>query len=133
MGDVPRVAEQEWNPKERLADLMMEAKFDDGDAAASVARLLREHSLIAAESLCHLSAYACNERVRFQASTYILDRVLGGNAEHDIKLRTEAVSVVGQVLHGMVRNLGMHYGFDPNSIEVRTIAHDAILALAGKS
>jgi hypothetical protein len=130
MGDNARVANKSWDPEAQLNDLMLEMQFDDGNAAASSARMLREHALQAASSIAHLSAHAGNERVRMQASAYILDKVLNDSLDHDHRLHQELVTMVGSALASVVRALGVRYNFDPDSPEVKSIAHECMVALA---
>jgi hypothetical protein len=131
--DNVKVAPAVWNPKELISQLMLESQYDGGDSAATTARLLREHSLVAAESIAHLAAHAHNERVRMQAAQYIVDRVLNSALDHDLRLRQEQVAMVGQALASVVRGLGHRFDFDPESIEVKTLAHEALHAIAAKS
>jgi hypothetical protein len=110
---------------------MLEFTYDDGDSAAVVSRLLREHALIAAESVAHLSVHARNERVRMQAATYIIDKVLSGRLDADIKLAQAQVGIVGQALTGVVRALGLRFGFDPDDPAVKAVAQETLVSLAG--
>jgi len=130
MADEARVPEPQWNPREALDSLVFEAQLDGGDAGAATSRILREHAILAAQSICHLAAYAQTERIRLQASQYIVDRVLGAGLDLDIRLQTEQQRIVGQALYAAVRALGLRYGFDPDDPVVRTLAHDTILAIA---
>jgi hypothetical protein len=133
MPDTPRVAKKEWNPEAQLEDLMLESQFDAGDAAATTARLLREHALVAAESIAHLSAHAHNERVRLQAAQYIVERVLDSALDHDIVMQRAQIKLIGQAMQGVVRALGMRYQFDPDAPEVKMIAQETMLALAAST
>src|ERR1700747_428235 len=133
MADHPRVSSKVWDPEAKLADLMLEAQVDDFDAAASVSRLLRENALVAAESIAHPSAHAHNERVRFQASQYIIDRVLGGGFEADLKLQQLQINLVGKALYSVVRALGLRFDFDPDDPVVKGIAQETMLMLAESS
>jgi hypothetical protein len=128
--DNVRIARKDWNPEARLDSLMLEVQFEGGDSAGATARMLREHALIAAESIAHLSVHSRNETVRLKAATYIVDRVLASSVSHDIQIAKEQVTLVGQALAGVVRHLGMKYNFDPDSAEVRAIAHETMLQLA---
>jgi len=128
--DAPRVPTRDWNPEKMINELMLESQFDGGDAAASASRLLREHALVAAQSIAHLAAYGHNERVRFQAASYIVDRVLGGRLEDDIKLQQAQIKLVGQTLSSVVRALGMKFNFDPDAQEVRVVTNEAIMAVS---
>jgi hypothetical protein len=128
--DDVRVPEQEWNPRAALDSLVFDNQMEGGDAAAATARILREHSLLAAQSICHLAAYAQTERVRLDAARYIVDTVLASGLDADIRLQAEQTKIVGQALYAAVRALGLRYGFDPNSPEVRSLARETILTLA---
>jgi hypothetical protein len=130
--DSPKVAKRNWNPEEQLDELMLEFQFDQGDAAATTARLLREHALVAAESIAHLSAHAGNERVRLQASVFIVERVLESRLDNDLKLQQSQIALIGQALTATIRGLGLRFDFDPDSPVVKSIAHEALSALAGK-
>jgi hypothetical protein len=113
--------------------LVFEAQLDGGDASAATSRILREHSLLAAQSIVHLAAYSQNDRIRFEASKFVVDRVLAQSLDADIRLQTEQTRLVGQALFAAVRALGLRYGFDPNSADVRELAHDTILTLAANT
>lgn len=130
MSDTPRVADKQWNPEAMLDELMLEAQYDGGDAAASVSRRLREHALVAAESIAHLASHAGNERVRFQASQYIVEKVLEGSFDADRRLEQAQIQLFGQALAMVVRSLGLKFNFDPDAPEVKTIAHETLLELA---
>jgi hypothetical protein len=130
MGDQPRVPRADWNPREALEGLVFEAQLDNGDAGAATSRILREHAILAAESICHLAAFAQTERIRLQASVYIVDKVLGSQLDLDVRLKAEQQRVVGQALYSAVRTLGHHYGFDADDPTVREVAHDTLLQLA---
>ena len=130
MADETRVPAAEWNPREALQSLVFESQMDGGDAAAATSRILREHAILAAQSICHLAAYASTERIRMQASVYIVDRVLGSGLDLDIKLQAEQTRQVGQALYATVRALGLRYGFDAEDPMVREVTRETILAIA---
>jgi hypothetical protein len=127
--DEPRVPEAHWNPREALQSLVFEVQMADGDAGAATSRILREHAVLAAQSICHLSAFAQAERVRLSASQYIVDRVLGSGLDLDIQLQQEQTKQVGQALYAAVRALGLRFGFNPDDPNVREVAHDALIEL----
>jgi hypothetical protein len=133
MADEPRVPQRDWDPKSALEGLIFEAQLDGGDSPAATSRILREHALIAAQSICHLAAYASTERVRLQAAEWIVERVLEERLDQDIRLAAEQQKLVGQALYGAVRALGLQFGFDPEDQMVRTVTRDAILAVATES
>jgi hypothetical protein len=130
MADDVRVPNEAWDPKSALDSLVFEAQMDGGDAAAATARILREHSLLAAQSICHLAAYAQTERIRFEAARYVVEATLNTGLDQDIRLQQAQTKLVGQALYAAVRALGLRYGFDPDSSDVRELAHDTILTLA---
>ena len=125
-----RVPNPEWDPQVALQSLVLESHFDDGDQVAATARLLREHALMAAQSVAQLSCYAESERVRMQASTYIIDKVMAAELNHDLNLKRDQVQVVGQALFAAVRALGLRHGFRHDDAATRAIVQDALLTLA---
>lgn len=127
--DAQRVPKQEWKPREMLDELLLEAQFDGGDAAAATSRLLREHALAAASSIAHLAVYGGNERVRLMAAEYIVDKVLQGGLNEDVKLFQEQQQLVGQALFLVVKALGQHFGFDPQDPVVKGIAHKSLITI----
>jgi hypothetical protein len=129
MSDEARVPEPVWNPREALESLVFEAQMDGGDAAAATSRILREHAILAAQSIAHLAAYASTERVRLQASAYIVDRVLAQGLDADVRLANEQVKAIGQALYTAIRALGLRFGFDPDAPEVRELARESIITL----
>jgi hypothetical protein len=129
VSDEARVPEERWNPRAALESLVFETQMDGGDAGAATSRILREHAVLAAQSIAHLAAYAQTERIRLQASQYIVDRVLGSGLDLDIRLQQEQTRQVGQALYSAVRALGLRYGFDPDDPHVRALAHDTLIEL----
>ena len=125
-----RVPNPEWDPQVALQSLVLESHFDDGDQVQATARLLREHALMAAQSVAQLSCYAESERVRMQASTYIIDKVMAAELNHDLNLKRDQVQVVGQALYAAVRALGLRHGFRHDDAATRSIVQDALLTLA---
>jgi len=133
MEDNIRVAKRDWKPEELLEELKLELQFDSNDAASATARLLRETALPAAQSIAHLALYAGNERVRFQSAQFVVDRTLNMAFDHDLKLQQAQIALVGQVMHGVIRALGLKFGFDPDSPEVKQVAYEKILELASST
>jgi hypothetical protein len=72
--------------------------------------------------------YSESERIRYQAATYIVDRVLDSQVDHDLKLTAQQSRQVGHAVQLMVRTLGLKYGFDHESAEVRELATEALVA-----
>jgi hypothetical protein len=128
--DAPRIAKKNWDPDSMLDEIMLESQYDQHDAAASVARRLREHGMIAAESMAHLATHAGNEKVRMDASKYIIEKVLTGGFDHDRRLEEAQKQIMGQAMYALVRALGLEFNFDPESTKVKAIAHETILAVA---
>lgn len=68
----------DWIPEEALEGLAMEQSVRPEETAEVITRrLLRENAAVAALSVVHLSKHASTERLRLDASKYVLDRVLG--------------------------------------------------------
>jgi len=68
-----------WCPKEALENLKLERAVYPEKTDAEMAReILMRGAPIAAASVVHLSAHAKTENVRFAASRYIVDGIVGG-------------------------------------------------------
>jgi hypothetical protein len=130
--DTPRVPDQQWNPQQQLQELMLESQFDDHDAAATTARILREYGAVAAYSIGYLATYGGNERVRLQAATYIMDRIQNDGLDADIRLLQEQQKLVGQSLFAAIRALGQEFGFTTDDIKVRAIVHRTLISVSEK-
>jgi hypothetical protein len=131
--DTPKIPQKEWNPQAQLAELLLESQFDDHDAAATVSRMMREYAAVAAQSLAHLAVHSTNERVRFQAATYIVDRVLDGGIDWDIKLAEAQMKIFGQALFSAIRELGKEHGFSVEDAPVRSIVAKALIDVSEKA
>jgi|SRR5215472_15025667 len=127
MPDVPRVPERDWSPREALQSLVFEAQMDDGNVVAATARVLREHALLAATSIAHLAAYSANDRVRLQAAEFIVEKTLDAQLDHDLQLQREQTRQVGHAMLQLIRTLGVRYGFDPDSPDIKVLAHEALV------
>jgi hypothetical protein len=125
-----RVPDAHWNPQAALQDLVLESALDDHDQRAATSRILREHALISAASICHLAVHAQSERTRLQAAQFVVTNALHHSNtysnDYDVRLRQEQVQFIGNALSQAVRNLGLRYGFDPNDPQVRQITYSAL-------
>jgi hypothetical protein len=131
--DSVKIPPKEWDPQALIEDLKFELAFDANNAASATARLLRETATPAAQSISHLAMYAGNEKVRLDAAKFIVDRTLQQALDHDLKMQQAQITLVGQVISTVIRSLGLRYGFDPDSPEVKQIAYEKILELAAVS
>ena len=58
--------------------LVAEPSPVDGETTSHIAqRLFAEHAVAAAASICQLAIYGNSDRIRMQAATYVVERVLG--------------------------------------------------------
>jgi len=128
--DAPRIAKKQWDPDSMLEDITLESAVDQHDPAAAVSRRLREHAMIAAESMAHLATHAGNEKVRMDASKYIIEKVLAGGFDLDKRLEEAQMEIMTQAIAAVVRALGMKRNFDPEAIEIREVVHETILQVA---
>lgn len=68
---------------EQLTEAQIQALVDDptpidGETTAQMAqRLFAEHAVGATASICQMAIYGQSERIRLQAATYVVERVLG--------------------------------------------------------
>ena len=68
----------EWVPDELIKNIELEREMNPGHTAEDETRHeLRNKALLAAKSMTYLAAYGESESTRFNASRYVLDRVLG--------------------------------------------------------
>jgi len=74
---------KEWDPEHALAGLTAERALDDGDDLAASERIFAENAVPAALSLVHLAVHSSNERIRLEASKYVVDRNLGRIGDTD--------------------------------------------------
>lgn len=71
-----------WDPTEALQRLVEEkAVIGDGDPVPLAARIVRDCAPEAALSMVHLAIHSVDERMRFQASRYILDATLNAGGK----------------------------------------------------
>lgn len=79
MGNDEAPDQGRWDPNQRLQDLKQEqAVLHDGENEKVAAqRIFRENLLMAVSSICHLASYSTNDRIRFDASKYVVERSLG--------------------------------------------------------
>jgi hypothetical protein len=61
---------------------------------------------------------------------YIIDRVLGGDADMDLKLAQEQAHMVGTAMYTVIRALGLKFNFDPTSPEVRELARKTLITVS---
>ena len=74
----PSSDNKEWVTDDALAGLALERHLHpEEDEEATSRRLLRENVAIATQSLIHLAVHGSSDRLRLDASKYIIERVLG--------------------------------------------------------
>jgi hypothetical protein len=95
-----------WEPsKEDIAALTnSELAFDDGDHAATARRLFKENAPTAALSIIRMATHGSTERIKLDASKYVLERVLGkvGDDGEDV------ITPIDEVLKGLVHDVEEH-------------------------
>jgi hypothetical protein len=67
----------EWLPDEAVEALNTERTLTQETAPEMTRRLFRDNAPGAATSIVHVALYGSNERLRLDASKYVVDRVLG--------------------------------------------------------
>lgn len=74
------MAYQDWDPEQALQRLAEEKSFalsaNDGDPVKTAESIVQTAAPEAALSVCWLAIHSLDERLRLNASKYILDRVL---------------------------------------------------------
>jgi hypothetical protein len=72
------ISDEEWIPEASLAAIAMEQQVHpDESSEAMTRRLFRENSAAATASIVHIALHGSNERLRLDASKYVVERVLG--------------------------------------------------------
>jgi hypothetical protein len=99
-----RVPDEEWVPDEQLKSLVMERTVHDEESQEDMSRrMLRETAPAAAASIVHLAVYGTTEKMRLDASKYVLERVLGPAGSN-----VGETNPVRDLLEGLVRDAEAH-------------------------
>lgn len=70
---------QDWNPEEELSRLKLEsAVLDIGDPVATAMDTLRDAAPAAARAIIHMAIHSRDEKQRFAAAKYVVDKVTEG-------------------------------------------------------
>jgi hypothetical protein len=95
-----------WEPTaaEKAALLDAEMDLDDGDTAVTARRLFKENAPTAALSIIRMATHGSTERIKLDASKYILERVLGKVGDDG----EEIISPIDAVLNGLTRDAENH-------------------------
>lgn len=79
-----------WDPEAALRSLVTETQVMDGESPEqTMMRLFKENGPIAALSICQISQHSPNERLRLDASKYVMDRVLGRIGDADTTIESD--------------------------------------------
>ena len=69
---------RDWDPDEALESLKMERQLAPDESEEQIAKkLFRENLVTATQAICHLAVYGMNEKLRFDAAKYVVERNLG--------------------------------------------------------
>ena len=72
------MTDHEWNADDALDSLVARTMDENrGDSKKTAELLFIDNVALAAQSLCHIAVHSENERIRLDASKYIVERVLG--------------------------------------------------------
>lgn len=80
-----------WDPDEVVANLKLETESFDITHEELAKRKLRDNAAFAADAIIWLAMYSDNESMRFNASKYIVERVLGKNSDMGLEDQGEDV------------------------------------------
>lgn len=76
--DPNEIPDEVWVPDRALEAISMERQLDPEITDTALAnKILKENLPLVAVGLTHTAKYSSDQRLRFQAQTYIMDRVLG--------------------------------------------------------
>lgn len=93
----------EWDPEKNFESLTHEVAINDGDYSKAAKRIFEESAPIAAQAITHLALYSVNEKIRLDASRYIIDRCLG-RADNTPQGSGEDGDVFDKLLKDVVRD-----------------------------
>jgi uncharacterized membrane protein YheB (UPF0754 family) len=69
---------REWDVEDALASLVSRTMDENrGDTKKTAEMIFNDNVALAAQSLVHAAVHSDNERIRLDASKYIVERVLG--------------------------------------------------------
>ena len=84
-----------WDPTEALQRLVQEKEvIGDGDPVPLAERIIRDSAPEAALSMVHLAIHSVDERMRFQASRYVLEHTLnagGKDSQQPVELFLQSI------------------------------------------
>lgn len=67
-----------WVPDRAIEAINMEAQLHPDETSEQLAqRILKENLAVIAMGITHTAKYSSDSRLRFQAQTYVMDRVMG--------------------------------------------------------
>jgi len=98
----------EWDASAALKSLVAKTMDEhNGDPKKTAELIFNDNVALAAQSLVHSAIHSDNEKIRLDASRYIIERVLGrlgDNKDTTVdplqELMNEAMKVAGNVLEG---------------------------------
>jgi hypothetical protein len=81
------MSEKPWIPDDALTGLVSERSLHpEEDEVALAQRLFRENTPAAAASIIHSAIHSPSERVRLDASKYVLERTMGPVGETNVEI-----------------------------------------------
>lgn len=118
----------EWLPDRAFENATMESNYRPDEPPEQTARrLLIENVAAIALSMVHLATHSQSERIRLNASQYVLERVFADTAGQGSAIsQDDQVRLMGQVLTNVVKDLG----HDPKDTHVRERVRSALAAVS---
>ena len=83
MGDMDRI-QHDWDPDTALTALADEAGVMDYSPAEQATKVFEQGVALAATSIMHIAMHSPNEKLRLDASRYVVDRLLGRVGEEKV-------------------------------------------------
>lgn len=84
---------KEWIPDDALESMIMERSLHSGENNVKTSRrLIDENIPIVTQAMLHLAIHSASERIRFDASRYLMDRSLGRASEESVAPESTPVS-----------------------------------------
>lgn len=100
--------DNEWNPESALEGLAAERNVMEIDEAVQAESLFRENLPLAALMLIDLAKNGINEKIRLDASRYIVERIIG--QLKDVDLNSTKGDPLLELLGQVVRDVEVYNG-----------------------
>lgn len=101
-------AQKAWDPEDAVRALSAESEImDQGDLAATARKLMEEALPVAVLSVIHIATNSANEKLRFDASKYLVERGLGPVKDGSLKPKDDPIEAMFKQLKELQDRAGL--------------------------